>query len=258
MPFPTESTNAVFLGVSCSTRTTTPFRSFYVSTLKRLERCGPLPKNVWDALVGNLLGDGHAERRGQSTRIQLKQSAQKIHYIAYLHKMMHNAGLCNSQQPAVKARPSKGGKVFYDSRFATYSFGQLNALHESFYILTVGGQYVKCVPQNISQLLTPRGLAHWIMDDGSLYTHAGRVGGIRLSAESFTEKDCERLCFCLGKNFALSTTVHRHKMALGTKPVIYIEAGDLQRVQNLCKAYFERHMLYKIGLPLEEGAKRSA
>ena len=42
----------------------------------------------------------------------------------------------------------------------------------------------KIVPINIENLLTPRGLAYWIMDDGSLQNK-----GLHLNTYSFTSKE---------------------------------------------------------------------
>jgi hypothetical protein len=51
---------------------------------------------------------------------------------------------------------------------------------------------IKHVPANIYDLLTPRGLAFWIMDDGS------RQGlGLYLSVYAFSSLDVDRLMYTL-------------------------------------------------------------
>jgi hypothetical protein len=45
--------------------------------------------------------------------------------------------------------------------FRTLNFACLNKYHDLFY-----KNKTKVVPLNIHELLTPRGLAHWIMGDG--------------------------------------------------------------------------------------------
>ena len=223
-------------------------RAFYQESLKSYQRIGPLKKQVLDGLVGNLLGDGFAERRGNSTRIVLKLGSKKQNYIHYLHKIMSDGGVCSENLPKTKVALSKGGKVYYNVKFATYSFSQFNHLYESFYHQRDSeGKLYKGVPDNIGELLTPRGLAHWIMDDGSLYRHGGRVGGIRISAESFCFQEMPKLLSALSNNFSVSCTVHKHKMESGSiKPMLYIPKQGVQRLEGPLSAYFEPTMLYKI------------
>lgn len=57
--------------------------------------------------------------------------------------------------------------------------------------------HIKIVPLNIHDLLTPRGLAYWIMEDGSLQNK-----GLHLNTYAFTEEEVLRLKklykICLG------------------------------------------------------------
>ena len=52
----------------------------------------------------------------------------------------------------------------------------------------------KIVPSNINQLLTPRGLAYWVMDDGSLQNK-----GLHLNTYGFTNQDVLNLKSTLEK-----------------------------------------------------------
>ena len=66
----------------------------------------------------------------------------------------------------------------------------------------------KFVPNNISQLLTPIGLAYWIMDDGSLQNK-----GLHLSVYGFTYEEVELLKAALESLFlpndSLKCSIHR-------------------------------------------------
>ena len=231
-------------------------KQFYTSTLLSRERIGPVGQGVLDALVGNLLGDGYAEKRGNATRIVLKQSAQKVNYIKFLHKIMSEGGVCNPTKCKTSTEIGKSGKIYYSMRFSTFSFSQLNYLHSSFYekrenlelsLPLNTNRFVKRVPVNLRDLLTPRGLAHWIMDDGSLSKHNSRVGGLRLSTESFTYKDAEELQRVILDKFNLISTLHKHRMQSSQdKPVIYIPRFEQEKLFRLVKPYFESTMLYKI------------
>ena len=68
---------------------------------------------------------------------------------------------------------------------------------------------LKIVPLNIKNLLTPRGLAYWIMDDGSLQNK-----GLHLNTYGFTHEGIlnlkETLENMFGEN-SLKCSIHKHK-----------------------------------------------
>lgn len=72
----------------------------------------------------------------------------------------------------------KTGKVYYSIRFRTLVHPSLNKYHDLFY-----RKNKKVVPDNLQDILTPRGLAYWIMDDGSKSIH----GQTKIHTESFTK-----------------------------------------------------------------------
>nr|AAB95260.1 group I intron orf [Venturia inaequalis] len=65
---------------------------------------------------------------------------------------------------------------------------------------------VKIVPENIYQLLTPRGLAFWIMDDGSKHGT-----GLHISVYAFSNTDVDKLMFTLQDKFALTCSIHYNR-----------------------------------------------
>ena len=227
-------------------------RSFYFSILKSAQRIGPHKKEVLDALIGNLLGDGYAEKRGNATRIILKQSAQKINYIHHLHKIMCSAGVCSEKFPKIKSSLGKSGKVYYSAKFATYSFSSFNPIYQAFYgeissSVEKSKSNRKMVPDNIETLLSERGLAHWIMDDGILSRQKGSVGGLRISTESFSFGECKKLEKALKDKFSIFSTVQKQKMESGLyKRILYIPKREMEKVAKLVTPYFEKSLLYKI------------
>lgn len=56
---------------------------------------------------------------------------------------------------------------------------------------------IKIIAKNIAELLTPRGLAYWIMDDGSLSKHYQII----LHTRAFKKDDVILLQNALKKNF---------------------------------------------------------
>lgn len=59
-------------------------------------------------------------------------------------------------------RDNRTKKIYSSITFTTMQFPCFNVFKDMFYVVNV-----KKVPSNIYELLTLRGLAFWIMDDGS-------------------------------------------------------------------------------------------
>jgi len=99
---------------------------------------------------------------------------------------------------------------------------------------------IKIVPLNIYELLTPIGLAFWIMDDGS------RQGsGLHISVYGFYNEDVDRLMFTLQDKFGLKCSIHYNR---DNKPRIYIFKESMPDIIHLVKPYFIEEMLYKLGM----------
>ena len=110
-----------------------------------------------------------------------------------------------------------------------------NVFRELFYLSNN-----KKVPENIYDLLTPRGLAFWIMDDGSRHG-----SGLHISVYAFTNQDVDKLMFTLQDKFNLKCSIHYNK---DKKPRIYIFKESMDNLISLVKPYFINKMLYKLGL----------
>jgi LAGLIDADG DNA endonuclease family len=84
---------------------------------------------------------------------------------------------------------------------------------------------LKIVPSNIQNLLTPKGLAYWIMDDGSLQNK-----GLHLNTYGFTNQDILNLKITLENMFGENTlkcSIHNHKK--GERIYIWEESMELIR-----------------------------
>jgi hypothetical protein len=100
----------------------------------------------------------------------------------------------------------------------------------------------KIVPNNIYELLTPKGLAFYrsarIMDDGS------RQGdGLHISVYAFSNEDVDKLMFTLQNKFNLKCSIHYN---IDHKPRIYIFKESMKDLRSIL--YFIVSMLYKLSL----------
>ena len=207
-------------------------RKFYTQKLSAKQRIGPHHIQVLSVLVGNLLGDGHAEKRNNSTRFQIHMSSKNAEYVFWLHKLFAENGYCSSTKPVVKRQIGKNNKVYFSIKFRTFSFSSLNFLYDCFYI-----EGKKTVPTNIENLLTEQALAIWVMDDG------GKSGsGMKISTESFSLQENLFLQKVFKQKFGIEPTIQRHK----EKNILYFKKGDCIRLCMLIKPHTLPCMYYKL------------
>ena len=81
-----------------------------------------------------------------------------------------------------------------------FTFTSFNWIYDSFY-RTANGKTIKIVPNYIADYLTPLGLAHWIMQDGSYQ----KGQGVYLATNSFTYEECQFLANILTKKYKLKS-----------------------------------------------------
>jgi hypothetical protein len=132
------------------------------------------------------------------------------------------------------SRPNKM-KEYSAIKFLTLSLPCFNIYRELFYDHT--GK--KILPENLEELLTPRGLAFWFMDDGYKFRN-----GFYISTESFSLSENEFLIKILKNKFNLDCSIH--STTNGHR--IYIFSSSREKFINLIKPYFIPHFYYKLSL----------
>jgi hypothetical protein len=174
-------------------------RFFYTTKLPAFERIGPHNEEILSTLIGNLLGDGRAEKRCGATRFHLDLSAKNIEYIFWLHKFYSERGYCSSAKPTIKKKIGSKGQIYYSIRIRTWSFTSLNCLHDDKHVKTVNVKMIQ-------RWFTARSLSIWLMDSGS----RGETG-VRIPTDGFTFSDISRLRTMVFQKFALLTKIHKQK-----------------------------------------------
>jgi len=118
--------------------------------------------------------------------------------------------------------------------FHTFAFSCFNGFVDLFY-----PNGIKIVPANIGELLTPVGLAFWIMDDGGL-SH----GNLLLQTNSYTFEEVQLLVNVLQTKFNLSC---KKTLRRPGQYAICIPNRELHKVRKLVSQYMHPSMLYKLG-----------
>jgi hypothetical protein len=195
-----------------------------------------LPPQLDEILIGLLLGDLYMINRSKSISSVILFFTQGLLHKDYL---MHLFDLfkiyCNSAPKIPNTRPDKRtGKNYKSVRFYTISLPCFKELYESFY-----PEGKKIVPSNIGELLTLRGLAYWIADDGYWCGN-----GVHLCTESFTIEEVNLLVKTLTEKFNLECSLNKRSNSFR----IRISSKSIPKLQNLLAPHMPSMMRYKIGL----------
>ena len=98
---------------------------------------------------------------------------------------------------------------------------------------------IKIIPKNLGELLTPRGLAYLIMDEGGKSVHNQTI----IHTRSFIKKDVIFIQLILKNNFELKTRLEEKKK---DQWIIYIPVIQKIRLKEIVGPYMNKSMLYKI------------
>jgi len=199
-------------------------------------------KLIKEMLTGVLLGFAHIGRVGlDKAFISFEQSKKKSEYLLYLHKLISEEGF-NVEEPKEYTRAdSRYPKRLTESLyFITLSLNEFKPLADLF--LDPEGK--KIIPSNIADLLTPRSLAFWIMDDPQQV----KRGGVTLCTDSFKKEEVSILREALNSKLNLTTTIHKKSSGDSVYERIYINKSSLVEIQPLLTEHMHGSMLYKINV----------
>jgi ubiquinol-cytochrome c reductase cytochrome b subunit len=215
-----------------------------ITKIKKLtskERIGPHNIDIISMIIGSTLGDTHLEKRknGIGTRVIFEQSNNNIEYLMWFHAYLSSRGYCNSTKPNLQIRIKQKGKIFYKYRVNSFTFSSFNWIYDMFYKL-VDKKYIKFVPLNIEEYLTPLALAIWFMDDGS------RLGkSVIISTNCFTFEEMNFLCKILESKYNIIATPN--KCGKNKGHIIYIHVNSIKLFYNIIKPYLLPSLYYKLG-----------
>lgn len=216
------------------------YRSIFTGKTS-VERIGPHSKEIISIIIGSLLGDGHLEKRkqGVGTRIKFSQSSANVEYLMWFHSYLSKRGYCNTNKPKLKLRIKKNGIIYYHYSINSFTFSSLNWIHDMFY-KEIEGKFIKIIPDNIEQFLTPISLAIWFMDDGS------KLGkGAKIATNCFKKTELLNLCKILKNKFNITVTIHSGGINKGY--TLYISTSSMPTFSKLIKKYMLPSLYYKLG-----------
>lgn len=188
--------------------------------------------DLHEVIIGISLGDLHINKQCDNARLMFKQGIVNQDYIYHLFQLF--SSYSNMEAPKHREYFDKRtNKVYTSISFNSYSLPSFNYYYELFYV-----NGVKIIPLNISELLTPRALAYWLMDDSCRHGTT-----LSICTESFSEQEVLLLISVLKEKF----NIQCNPMKRGTNKFrIYVRTRSLNDFSNLVSPYFIPSMMYKL------------
>ena len=205
----------------------------------------PLDPEVYNIVIGVLLGHSWIKKSKSSAAICIQMWENDPHYCNYIHNKFFENNYCASKKPYIlrytrlsinqsnkSAHLPWGSKGFFANLLRTYSFDFFNQHHELFY-----KDNQKVVPPEIRKYLNAQVLSAWIMDSGS------RLDRETLLYTEFTKlQDIESLQDALSFNFGLKLIVKEES----PEYFLYLSKDQLAHLQTIVKPFILPSMYYKI------------
>ena len=202
-----------------------------------------LSKIQREIVVGILLGDGNLRCNKLKTKFSLRilQSEKHKNYVFHLYEIFKEFTIT----------PPKNA-IFFDSRFKEkkYSRWYFNTVSHScfrFYYHQFYKNNKKIVPKLIHRWLTPRSIAYWYMDDGSLKWKEKSLG-VRFCTDNFSILEVNTLLSVLKEKYNLKCSKQKNRKSFR----IYISSESYTDLNTLIFPFLIPSMIYKFPLKIEK------
>jgi hypothetical protein len=196
-------------------------------------------------LLGDWLGDKIKTKNGWSIRFNIEQGTSNSAYIHHLTYLFHDWGYTSYIVPKlIKKSESINDKRIdklndrYNYRLTLFTFSSLSWIYDSFYV-KIDNVTIKKVLLWIEEYITPVGLAHWIMQDGSRQINQG----LYIATNSFTYEECIFLCEILHRKYNLKVSTIKVGFSNQWRISIWKESTPL--LISIIKPYIINEMKYK-------------
>jgi len=158
---------------------------------------------------------------------------------------LYNLGYCSSITPklvikseSIQDKRLNKSEIRFNYRLTLFTFTNFFWIYDSFYY-KINSIRIKKIPLWIEKFITPIGLAHWIMQDGSRQNNQG----ISIATNSFTFEECKFLSNILKKKYKLKTSVV--KTGHPNQWRINIWKESMNDLVTIVKPYIIDEMKYK-------------
>lgn len=183
-----------------------------------------------EIIFGSLLGDMCLQKHSKTFRGSECHSVKQKEYLVYKHSLLKPlVGIIRDETTIIN------GKSYFKNAFSIRPNTNLEYFYNVFY-KDFNGK--KDVPFKLD-LLTPRAIAFWFMDDGFLINneHSETLG---FSTCSFSLEGLLRLQEKLDKDYNIKTIIRKNFY-------LVIKRNSATQLSSLIKPYIIKEMQYKLG-----------
>ena len=202
-----------------------------------------LPSHLFESAVGMILGDATMYKVSREAYIKFEQGFKQKDFLYSLFEEFKTYSFMEKPGTRLFLRgPMKGEKKsFWFKTFSHQSFTKLYTLFYKPVIFNKKVKYEKRVNKSlIRDFLTPRGLAYWVMCDGSL---GKDLKTLTFHTQGFNKLENEILSAELNTKYNLHTKVKLHKKKYYVLETRFCDASSLY---NLINPYIISSMKYKL------------
>lgn len=224
-------------------------RHFYnLAKNKTMERIGPHNEDIISLIFGSLLGNAHAEKRHNRTRIRFNKSYNNMEYLYWIYSKLYAGGYCSSRD---LEKSNKRGMI----KINTFSFGTFNFFYDLFYdrsTMPIGKKRLKQeYIYEMEHLFTPLAFAVWFMDDGGffrderLFLREGLTITPSIGFDFNTQIDILREIIYKKYNIKTKYVYRLYQ----SKELIMFPVEEIPKLNKIIGPYILPSLYYKLNLP---------
>lgn len=198
-------------------------------------------QEIKDIQIGKIQGDAGIKKYNNNIVLTIEHSIKNMEYV---HMLWEN----QKKEGQIKTRPQLYWR--HDKRYDKYNYSQHFALN---HIVLKQNPWIgemlndegkKTQSKNMFELLTPKALAYWIMDDGQRPSERnGKVyQGVTICTDNFLKEEVEILKNVQETKYNLKVTLHKK----GNNYRLYISKTSMIELVALVEIFMIPTMLYKI------------
>lgn len=200
-----------------------------------------------DLIFGSLLGDGNLQSFSQGRTWRYRALQKDKDYLFHKYEILNP--LCKMRPIEETIEDKRTGNTSTRSYFNTLVSAKLRVFANMFYTYdSKQKKWIKDVPLKnlLLHWLTPRALAYFYMDDGSL-KWPGHSNAMRISTENFSQEGVKRIRNSLKELYDIDTGVTKKKLKddkIGL--IITIPEKSSNSFRELIQPYLVDCMKYKV------------
>lgn len=203
-----------------------------------------LPKYLHEVLIGLLLSDGSLQKSSPNSAARLSVIFGLKNAAYLMHLFVLFEPYIGTGPDVVSVYNNKTKSSHMVIKFKTLSVPLFVYYYNMFYKLNNNGKYVKYIPKNIEEFISPLVLSHLIMGDGN-FKPLDEI--IRIYTNSFTKEEVELLALAITNKLSIKAKAVHDRNG---QYMITISRDKLIQVRQLLKPYMYPSMYYKLGLKM--------